>query len=175
MPKRTHVVMMLLVVVALAACGPQATPTPTVTPTPIPTDTPLPTATPEPTATFTPAPTPFPTPAEVAPEETFTFVGSVAKLSGSHGISGKATVAGLQTLIIQSFYFDGKGPKADVRLVKGQDYQDSAVILLELAQQSHENEVVLMHVPASVESGSVDTIVIYCPETDEVYAEAQFD
>ena len=120
-------------------------------------------------------PTPFPTPAEVAPERTFTDVGDVAKLSGEHAVSGKAIVAGLQTLIIQKFYFDGKGPKADIRLVKDQDYENPAVIVFELEQKPYEDTFLLVRIPSSAGPGSANSIAVYCPETGEVYAVAKFD
>lgn len=181
MSKTTRLITILLAILTLAACGPKATPPPTVTPvpsataTPLPTHTPEPTATPQPTDTPKPTLTPFPTPAEVAPEKTFAQVGNVAKFSGEHGISGKAVIAGLQTLIIQTFNYDGKGPKADVRLVKGQDYENPAVILLELDQRPYENEFMLLRIPSSAGPGTADSIAIYCPETGKVYATAKFE
>lgn len=124
--------------------------------------------------TLKPTPTPFPTPNEPAPERTFTAVGNVAELNGSHGITGRAVVAGLQTLIIQSFTFDGKGPQADIRLVKGQDYKNPAIVLLKLDQRAYEGEVLLLLIPSTVQPGSADSIAVYCPETDEVYASGLF-
>jgi len=137
-------------------------------------------ATPTEQATSSPAPTemlptPFPTPAEVAPEQTFTNVGSIGFLSGDHGISGKAIVAGLQTLIIQGFNFDGKGPPADIRLVKGQDYDNPADVLAVLDQRSYENEMFLLIVPNEVTRENADRLVVYAPETGQVYAETTFD
>ncbi len=170
-----RIAVVLLALWILVACGPKATPTPVSTPTPEPTDTPVPTATPEPTLTAIPSPTPFPTASEPAPESTFTSVGNVAKLSGEHGVSGTAIVAGLQTLIVQSFNYDGKGPRVDIRLVKGEDYENPAAILVELEQRAYDNEMVLMIIPSAAGPGKVDRVAIYCPETGEVYAWGTFD
>jgi len=168
MYKTTRVVFVLLAFLSLAACAPKPTPQPTPTATPVPTETPVP------TPTSPPTPTPFPTASEPAPEFTFTNVGDVARFSGTHGISGTAVVAGLQTLIIQGFNFDGKGPKADIRLVKGSDLANPAWIIQELEQRPYQNEIVFAHIPSSLQPGSADSIAVYCPETGEACAVAVF-
>ncbi|NLD73619.1 MAG: DM13 domain-containing protein [Chloroflexi bacterium] len=128
-----------------------------------------------PEATPLPAATPFPTPNEPAPETTFTAVGNVGMLSGTHGVEGKAIVAGLQTLIIKGFTFDGKGPLADARLVKGDDYENPGMVLLTLEQRPYEGEFLLFNIPSTVTAENVDRLVIYAPETGEVYAETTFE
>ena len=168
MRRTIRVTMLLLTLLLLTACAPKATPQPASTATP------LPTATAVPTPTAVPSPTPFPTASEVAPESTFTGVGNVARFEGIHGVSGTAVVAGLQTLIIQSFNFDGKGPKADIRLVKGGDLANPAWIVQELEQRPYQNEIVFAHIPSSLQPGSADSIAVYCPETGEAYATAVF-
>ena len=168
MHKTTRVVFVLLAFLSLAACAPKPTPQPTPTATPVPTETPVP------TPTSPPTPTPFPTASEPAPEFTFTNVGNVAELSGAHGVSCTAVVAGLQTLIIQGFNFDGKGPKADIRLVLGDDLANPTWIIQELEQRPYQNEIVFAHIPSSVKPGSADSIAVYCPETGEAYAVAIF-
>ena len=123
MHHKTVVTVLLAMSLVLGACeisvpGPSALPD-------SPAPTPLPTA------------TPFPTPAEVAPERTFTEVGNVGTLTGAHGVQGKAIVAGLQTLIIQGFTFDGKGPAPDLRLVHGSEYARPAAILAALEPRAY--------------------------------------
>lgn len=162
------VVMFVAAFMSLVACTPQATPQPTSTATPLPTETAIP------TPTEVPSPTPFPTANEPAPEFTFTSVGNVARFKGIHDVSGTAVVAGLQTLIIQGFNFDGKGPKADIRLVKGDDFANPVWIIKELEQRPYQNEIVFAHIPSSLQPGSADSIAVYCPETGEVYASAVF-
>ena len=122
-----------------------------------------------------PTPTPFPTPAEPAPEQTFTDVGNVGQLDGTHEVAGKAIVAGLQTLIIQGFHFDGKGPAADLRLVRGEDYAAPAAILLPLEARTYAGEFLHMTIPSTVTRENADRLVIYAPETGEVYAETTFE
>lgn len=153
---------MTLVATLILACVP-------LTPTPEPTAIPVPTEVPTPTRT------PFPTPAEPAPETAFVEIGSVALLQGDHGISGKAVVAGRQTLIIMSFKYDGKGPKADIRLVKGKNYEEPTAILTELEQRPYEGHYLLLHIPQSADAGTADAIAVYAPETGEVYAYAEFE
>jgi hypothetical protein len=163
-----YVTVILALLLLLSACSPQ------MAPTAIATATPVLTAVPQPTITPMPSLTPFPTASENAPAETFTSVGNVADLNGSHGISARAIVAGLQTLIIQAFNFDGKGPQVDVRLVKGDDFAHPVIILRQLEQRPYQGELILIQIPASVKPGSADSIAIYCPETGEVYAAGIF-
>jgi hypothetical protein len=122
-----------------------------------------------------PEPTSMPTAAGPAPERTFTDVGNVGHLEGPHDVAGKAIVAGLQTLIIQGFHFDGKGPAADVRLVQGEDYATPAAILLPLEARVYADEVLLFTIPSTVAPENADRLVIYAPETGEVYAETTFE
>jgi hypothetical protein len=101
-------------------------------------------------------------------------VGNTATFSGAHGIAGKAIVAGLQTLIIQGFYFDGKGSAADVRLVLGEDFANPAAVLMQLEQREYKNEMLYMIVPSSAGPGTADSIAIYCADTGEAYASQLF-
>ena len=96
-------------------------------------------------------------------------------LDGTHGVKGKAIVAGLQTLIIKDFTFDGKGPTADARLVKGDDYANPALVVLALEQRPYEGEFLLFTIPSTVAPENADRLVIYAPETGEVYAETTFE
>jgi hypothetical protein len=110
----------------------------------------------------------------LAPEETFSSVGNVAELSGTHDVAGKAIVAGLQTIIIQGFTFDGKGPQADLRLIKGDDAANPAAILLVLEQRPYAGEFLLVRIPAAVGPGAADSLAVYCPETGETYGVGRF-
>jgi hypothetical protein len=178
MKRFTHL-MLIVFLIALSACTP---PTP-ATPVPAaqivePTATPAPTV--PPTATVDaeanrPVSSPFPTPAEVAPEETFRQVGSVAHLSGEHGVSGKAIVAGLQTLIIQSFTYDGKGSQADIRLVNGDELDDPAHVLIELEDRPYDAEFFLLPIPSSLGRGSADRIVVYSRADGKAYGVGVFE
>jgi len=183
MQKTISVITIILMLIIFTGCGLVATsttpdtPTPVPTPTftPLPTETALPTETPEPTATPPPTVTPFPTPAEVAPERTFARVGDVAHLAGTHDVAAKAIVAGLQTLIIQRFNYDGKGPQPDIRLVKGDDYENPAVVLVELEARVYKDEFFLVHIPSSVGPGTADSIAVYSTDENTAYAVATFE
>jgi hypothetical protein len=178
MKKSLTLIATVLLLTALTSCRTPAVAPGVGTPAAAPTDTSAPTSMPDPTAlptaTPTPSPTPFPTAAEAAPEETFTQVGDVAHLSGLHEVTGKAIIAGLQTLIIQGFHYDGKGGRLDIRLVKGQDWENPVAILTELEERAYEKEMLYMIIPSSVGPGTVDHIVVYAPDSDEVYALATF-
>jgi hypothetical protein len=184
MKRFTHLIL-IVSMIALSACtaASPVTAVPAVTiPEPTPTAPPAPTVaavanapTTAPAESEKPTSSPFPTPAEVAPEETFRQVGSVAHLSGTHGVAGKAIVAGLQTLIIQGFTYDGKGSQADIRLVQGEDVDDPAHILIELEERAYEGEFLLFHIPSSLERGSADRIVVYSRADGEMYGVGIFE
>ena len=158
----------MLAIALLTGCA-KATPTPQPTATPLPTAT----ATLEPTAT--PLPTEVPTPTlEPAPEAIFASVGDRAVFSGDHDASGKAVIAGLQTMIILGFNFDGKGPQADLRLVRGNDYDNPAAILVTLEARPYAQEFLQLRIPAEAAPGTADSIAVYCPETETAYAVAKF-
>lgn len=177
MRRLTRIIFAVVTLAAMVGCSPKLKP---IGEQPLRTAYPVPmaTATPAPgnTPTVAPAPTltQFPTASEPAPEKTFAGVGDVAMMSGTHDVSAKVIVAGLQTLIIQSFYFDGKGPKADFRLVKGKEYDSPTAVLGVLEQRVYDNAFLIFRIPNSAGPGTVDAVIVYCPETREVYATAQF-
>ena len=113
-----------------------------------------------------------PTALNGAPEATFAQVGSTATFTGLNAIEGKAVVAGLQTLIILAFHFDGK-VKADIRLVKGTDYAKPIYIFSEL-DRAYDAETLQFTIPAHLAPGLADTIAIYATETNQVLAAAVF-
>lgn len=170
-----RITMIVSLVSVLVSCGPSATSAPTSHAVGSPAavlDVP---DSPHPTGTAVPSPTPFPVANEPAPERTFAKVGSVVQLESTYGISGKAIVAGLQTLIIQGFHYDGKGPRLDIRLVKGEEYENPVAILLELEPRAYRGELLYVIIPSSAGPGTADTIAVYSPETGEAYAMATFD
>ena len=179
MPKFVRAAVALVAILAILGCSAKATPTLAPTTQPEPTATASatlpPTETPEPTITPLPSTTPPPTPVGVAPEETFASVGSVAHLQGEYAISGKAVVAGLQTLIILMFSYDGKGPQADIRLVNGDDYEHPAAVLLELESRPYEGEFLHLGIPADAGPGTADRVVVYSSDAGEVLAEGTFE
>lgn len=170
--RRTCLVLCIIcALVSLAACDTNPTPWPTIQPTLQPTIQAQSTATIEPgsqDATETVSPTAL----NGAPEFTFAPVGSVASFSGLNAIKGKAVVAGLQTLIILMFHFDGK-VKADIRLVKGTDYANPVFIFSELGRV-YDAEALQFTIPGDLAPGSGDTIAVYDTENNQVLASAVF-
>ena len=113
-----------------------------------------------------------PTALNGAPEATFTGVGNTATFTGLNATEGKAVVAGLQTLIILAFHFDGK-VKADIRLVKGTDYAKAIYVFSQL-DRAYDAETLQFTIPAHLAPGLADTIAIYATETNQVLAAAVF-
>ncbi len=107
-----------------------------------------------------------------APEATFTEVGNTATLSGQNGAAGKAVVAGLQTLIIVSFSFDGKA-QADLRLVKASDPGTAAYVLTKL-ERTYANETLQFTIPNELGPGTADSIAVFDTESGQALAIATF-
>ncbi|MHB9034194.1 MAG: hypothetical protein ACYC6L_14235 [Anaerolineae bacterium] len=124
--------------------------------------------------TDAPLPTTTAAPTQIggAPEATFTAVGNTATFSGENGTSGKAVVAGLQTLIILTFSFDGKA-QADLRLVKASDPAKAALILTKL-ERAYNKETLQFVIPNELAPDSADSIAVYDTAKNKVLAIATF-
>ena len=96
----------------------------------------------------------------IAPEYTFTDVGDVAYFSGFNGISGKAVVAGLQTLMIIGFYAAGD-TEAEIWLAKWPDLETPVHKLGTVDMRVYAGEYMMYHIPCWLTPGSVDFIVVY--------------
>lgn len=154
----------VLLVVALSmlvACQQQPTPTPTPAPTPSPTA--------QPTATRVP-PTPtikvWPTSSTPGPEEPVIRVGDVAVLQDTKGgVSGKAIMAGLQTIILNNFAYDGSCGVLEVRLVKEESRDTVVSVLGRVEKRTHSNEALILTVSSELKPGAADSILLYCVES----------
>lgn len=156
MNRINQAVLLTIIVCLLAGC--QATPT----------STPQVPTTAQPTATAIP-PTPttkvWPTSSTPAPEEPVIPVGHTTTLQDTqHGVSGKAVMAGLQTILINEFTYDGQGPAVDVRLVKEGDLGEAVVVLGKLEQKPYDRELLIFTVPSDLKPGDADSISVYCSE-----------
>lgn len=152
----------VLILCLAPACRPTNTPTP-VQPTAVvpPTETPIPS---------TPTPRVWPTSQTPAPEIAVLPVGYTATFQETqHGVIGKAVMAGLQTMIISAFSFDGQGPAAEIRLVKQGNWDEAVAVLLQLEQRPYDRELLVMQVPSHLTPMQADSIAIYCPETKTLY------
>ncbi|MCE5259586.1 MAG: hypothetical protein LLG44_11115 [Chloroflexi bacterium] len=150
------VIAVLSMVSVLTACGATSSITPTA----------------QPTAVLESVTTVAPTEEGGAPEATFTEVGSTATLSGQNGAAGKAVVAGLQTLIIVSFSFDGKA-QADLRLVKASDPGTAAYVLTKL-ERTYSNETLQFTIPGELGPGTADSIAVFDIKSGQALAIATF-
>jgi len=161
--RRVTTAVVLFVVLSLLAC--KSSPTPT----PVPVATAVPTAQPTSTPTATLSPTSTPAPSQPAPEQAFVDVGSIARFNGEGGgVSGRAVVAGLQTIVIREFEYDGQCPKADIRLGKEGGFDQPTAVLVELEPRSYEKEMFVLTVPAEVTADNTNAIAVYCVDTGEV-------
>ena len=93
------------------------------------------------------------------PWETFAKVGSVANYAGFNGMSGKAIVAGLQTLAVL-MNSDGT-TSAEIWLCKWPDLETPVWIVGELDQRVYDHEWLWVTIPWWLYDGSADTIVIF--------------
>ena len=163
MIRRTIGAIVLTAAMCIAGC--RTNPTPTSVPTAAPTATVRPTSTP----TLTPTPASTPTPGVPAPEEAFADVGSMARFSGEGGhVAGRAVLAGLQTIILREFDFDGQCSSADIRLGKEGEFDQPAAVLVELEARSYVKELFVLTIPPGVTADNADSIAVYCRDTGEV-------
>jgi len=86
-----------------------------------------------------------------------------------HGVLGKAVMAGLQTIIISEFSYDGQGPVADIRLVKQGDFDNAVAVLVKLEQRAYDRELLVLTVPSHLPPWAADSIAVYCPELKASY------
>jgi len=184
MSKVVMILMVALLVVPLGGCT--KTPDPTDTPVPptatlvptatlIPTATFIPTATIVPTATLVPTPTLVPTSMTPAPEEAFFEIGSKAILQGeAYDVAGSAMVAGLQTIVMRGFTYDASCDEADIRLGLGDNFDETAAVLMVLEDRAYKDEILVLTVPSDVEPGQANSIAVYCTASGEVHGWGQF-
>lgn len=176
MRKIVQMLMLALVLLSLGGCAKTPTPTSTaVSPSPVPTATHTPTATPIPTMTLTPTPTLVPTSTTPAPEETFVEVGSKATFqSEAHDVTGTATVAGLQTIVLRGFSYSAGCKEVDIRLGLADNFDEPAAVLVLLESRVYSDEILVLIVPNHVEPGEADSICVYCSASEEVLASGKF-
>ena len=179
MSKVALILMVALLVLPLGGCT--KTPDPTATPVPppaatlVPTPTLIPTATLVPTATLPPTPTPFPTSMTPAPEEAFFELGSKAILQGkSHNVAGSAMVAGLQTIVMRGFTYDGACEGADIRLGLADNFDEPSAVLMVLENRAYNDEILVLTVPNHVNRSKADSIAVFCSATSEVHGWGRF-
>ncbi len=117
----------------------------------------------------------WPTASTPAPDEPVIPVGYTAVFQDTqHNVSGKAVMAGLQTIVISGFTYDGLGPPADIRLVKGGDFGHAVAILARLEQRPYEQEWLVLTVPSDLKPGDADGIVVYCEELKASFGWGRF-
>jgi len=131
----------------------------------VPQATPTPPPYPEPEYTVLPPVCPVGTP---APPETFTDIGTTATLAGSHGITCRVCVAGLQTLIIWGFTYDGTGVgTVDIRLLNRNETVAKLKVLDSRAYDG--SEPLYLCIPYELRDGDADRIAV-CSTSDGIYA-----
>nr|MBC7244970.1 DM13 domain-containing protein [Chloroflexota bacterium] len=167
MSKIRVIALYLIAAGILASCQAAPTATPTVS---------TPPATPTSTAVLaTPTIKIWPTASAVAPDEPVIPVGYVATFQDTqHGVSGKAVMAGLQTIVISNFTYDGQGPLADIRLVKEGELDKAVAILAKLEQRPYQQELLVLTVPSDLKPGDADSIAVYCEELKASFGWGRF-
>jgi len=138
----------------------------------------VPTPSPQPTATAIP-PTPaikvWPTSSTPAPEEPVIPLGYAATFQDTqHNVAGKAVMAGLQTIVISNFTYDGQGPEVDIRLVKEGDLDNAVAVLGKLEQRPYDHETLIFTIPSHLKPGDADSISVYCDELKASFGWGRF-
>lgn len=166
MNRINQAVLLTVIVCVLAGCQAAPTATPQVPTTARPTATAIP---PTPTMKV------WPTSLTPAPEQPVIPVGHTTTFQDTqHGVSGKAIMAGLQTILINEFTYDGQGPAVDVRLVKEGDLGKAVAVLGKLEQRPYDRELLVFNVPADLKPGDADSISVYCYEFEASFGWGRF-
>jgi hypothetical protein len=117
----------------------------------------------------------WPTASTPAPDEPVIPIGYSAVFQDTqHAVSGKAVMAGLQTIVISGFTYDGQSPPVDIRLVKGEDLDHAVAILARLEQRAYEQEWLVLTVPSHLKPGDADSIAVYCEELKASFGWGRF-
>lgn len=77
-------------------------------------------------------------------------------------------VAGLQTIVLREFDFDGQCSSADIRLGKQGEFDKSPAVLLELEPRPYAKELFVLTIPPGITADDADSIAVYCRDTEEV-------
>ena len=83
-------------------------------------------------------------------------------------MEGRAGLAGLQTIILREFDFDGQCSGADIRLGKQGECDQSPAVLLELEARPYAKEMFVLTIPPGITADNADSIAVYCRDTGEV-------
>lgn len=114
-------------------------------------------------------------PAPLLPEpETLVHVGDVATFSGSHGVSGVATIVANNAIRVTNMRHDGSAPGLDIRIGLSSVPRKKFTVLLTPGRQAYNNATIDLMLPPSVDLNSFDTFTVWCYEFSVVIAEGRF-
>jgi len=121
-------------------------------------------------------PTPIPTPVEIAPERTFTDVGNTAWFTGPHGLSGTIVVAGLQTIVIPDFCWEGEPEQLKIVMLHedADGYLETVATLTRLRQYRYVNRILVLRVPAWIGHEDASIVAFRGARTGTTYVMAEF-
>jgi len=121
-------------------------------------------------------PTPIPTPVEVAPECTFTDVGNTARFTGPHGLSGLIVVAGLQTIVIPGFCWNGEPEQLKIEMLHedAEGYLETVAVLTRLRQYRYVNRILVLQVPAWIGHEDASIVAFRGARTGTTYVIVEF-
>jgi hypothetical protein len=91
-----------------------------------------------------------------------------------HGVAGKAVMAGLQTIVITNFTYDGQVADADIRLIKEGDFANAVAVLGKLEQKAYSNELLVLTVPSHLQPWEADSIAVYSSELQASLGSGRF-
>jgi|GEM_PF-4207901 len=105
---------------------------------------------------------------------TLVRVGDTTSFSGSHGVSGVATIVGKNVIRISSLRHDGSAPGLDLRVGLSSMSRSKFVVLQVTGRQIFNDATLDLTLPDSVNLNSFDTLTVWCYEFTSIIAEGRF-
>ncbi len=110
-----------------------------------------------------------------APElPTRVHVGDVATFSGSHRVSGVATIVSKAMIRVTDLRHDGSAPGLDFRIGLGSRSRLAFTVLRVTGRQAFNGDTLELPLPEGIDLNSFDTFTVWCYEFNVVIAEAAF-
>lgn len=100
--------------------------------------------------------------------------GDTASFTGSHRVSGVATIVDSKTIRVTNLRHDGTAPGLDIRLGLATQSRRNFTVIRVTGNQVYTGETLEITLPAGVDLNSFDTFTVWCYVFNVVIADATF-
>ncbi len=105
---------------------------------------------------------------------TLVQVGDVAVFTGSHAVSGIATIISPIQIQITNLRHDGSAPGLDLRVGLSTNSRRNFAVLSVTGRQQFKGDTLTLTLPPSVDLNSFDTFTVWCYEFNVIIADGRF-